>query len=185
LSWNVKGILFADYVRMIRGHKTVDWAQELAPEDQPFLVGRIDPKAWYPMATFERMGNAILKHVALGDLQAVRMWGRFSVDQLAAAYPMLLVPGEPLETMMRFRVVRSSFFDFEALDVRQLIDDHAVIGIAYHMGAIAEQAASVQTLGFFERLVELAGAKEVTARFTERSWDGDARTLLDVIWSMT
>jgi hypothetical protein len=75
LGWNVKGILFADYVRMIRSCKGVDWTQELQPDDLSYLRAHVDFKAWYPMATFERMGNAILKHIALGDLNAVRMCG--------------------------------------------------------------------------------------------------------------
>src|SRR4051812_47136846 len=81
---NVKGVLFADYVRMIRGQKGVDWSAQLAPADLPFLQQRIEPAQWYPMESFERLGVAILRHVALGDMNAVRMWGRFSADELRA-----------------------------------------------------------------------------------------------------
>lgn len=169
---------------MIRSHKGVDWTQRLQPEDVQFLSMRIEPQAWYPMATFERMGNAILEHVALGDLQAVRMWGRFSVDQLRAQNPMLLAEGNPVETMMRFRVFRATFFDFEALAVPTLLDDQAEIVIQYHMGPMAEEAASYQAMGFFERLLELAGAIEVSSRFAARSWAGDSRTLLELQWRM-
>ena len=69
---------------MIRGNKAFEWKSQLAPEDLPFLSERIDPAAWYPMTTFERFGNAILHNVANDDLQAVRMWGRFSVDEQRA-----------------------------------------------------------------------------------------------------
>lgn len=180
----VRGVLFVDYVRMLRSQKAVDWSQHLAAEDLPYLQMHIEPGQWYPMATFERMGNAILKYVARGDLQAVRMWGRFSVDQLRAANPLLLVEGEPMETLMRFRTLRASYFDFEALEVLVLLDDQAEIAIHYHMGAMAEEAASFQTMGFFERLLELSGAVEVSARFATRSWAGDARTLLAIDWRM-
>jgi hypothetical protein len=168
---------------MIRSLKSVDWESELDPADRPYLTARIDPDEWYPMATFERMGNAILKHVALGDLQAVRMWGRFSVDQLRAAHPTLLAEGDPVDTLLRFRVMRATFFDFEALEVPMLIYGQAHIVIRYHMGPLAEEAAAMQTLGFFERLLELAGATDVSARFLQRSWAGDERTLLELVWS--
>jgi hypothetical protein len=182
----VKGVLFADYVRMIRGHKGVDWSGELAPEDLPFLQTRIEPAAWYPMETFERLGVAILRHVANGDMNAVRMWGRFSVDQLRALNPTLLAVGNPAETMMRFRVLRSTYFDFEALEIPMLLDDEAHIVISYYMGSTAEEAASYQTMGFFERLLELAGARDggIAAKFVERSWAGDPRTLLSLRWVM-
>lgn len=167
---------------MIRSNKQHDWRARLEAEDLPYLATRVDPAGWYPMATFERFGNAILHYVALDDLQAVRMWGRFSVDELRAAHPTLVVAGDPIETLQRFRVMRSTFFDFPALDIPMLLDDEAQVIISYHMGARAEEAASFQTLGFFERQLELAGATNVSAQLLQRSWAGDPRTLLQLDW---
>jgi len=169
---------------MIRSHKQYDWQTHLEPEDLPYLSSRIEPAGWYPMATFERFGNAILTNVAGDDLQAVRMWGRFSVDELSAAQPALVAPGDPVETLQRFRVLRATFFDFPALEITMLLDGEVEIAISYHMGPKAEEAASLQTMGFFERQLEVAGATNVTARLTQRSWAGDPRTLLHVSWDM-
>ena len=178
----VKGVLFLDYVRMVRRHKGVDWHQHLAPEDLPYLSTAIDPGAWYPMTTFERLGNAILRFVANGDLFPVRLWGRYSADQLRADQPMLVAPGDPVETLNRFRVLRSTYFDFDALEVLMLHDGGAEIALAFFMGMPAEEAASFQTMGFFERQLELAGAKKIDARFRSRSWVGDERTVLVLRW---
>ena len=128
------GLLFADYVRMIRSHKGVDWSKRLGAEHLQYLSGRIDPAGWYPMAAFEQLGNAILAEIANQDVQAVRMWGRFSVDALCAATPQLVAPGDPVETLMRFRVLRATYFDFEALEVPMLVDGQAQVVIRYHMG---------------------------------------------------
>jgi hypothetical protein len=184
LSRHVKGVLFADYVRMIRGHKSVDYKTLLAPEDLPFLDEKIVHDKWYPMATFERMGNAILRTVANSDLRAVQMWGRFSADQLRALHPMLVADGDALETLGRFRVMRATFFDFEAIEIPMVTDEQAHVIIRYHMGPTAEEAASFQTMGFFERQLELAGARDVTARFITRSWAGDPETLVELSWKM-
>jgi hypothetical protein len=167
---------------MIRGKKGVDWTPRLTPEDLTLVATRILPERWYPMASFERLGNAILAEIAGGSLDAVRMWGRFSVDQLHVAQPRLVCDRDPVETLMRFRVLRATYFDFEALTVHALAPQHAEIAIRYHMGNPAEEAASHQTMGFFERLLELASARDVYARFTERSWAGDRRTLLALSW---
>jgi len=183
LARNVKGVLFLDYVRMIRSVKGVDWSKTLAQEDLTYLVQKIAHDEWYPMATFERLGNAILREVAGDDLTAVRMWGRSSVAALCAANPLLVAKGNPVESLMRFRVLRSTYFDFEALDIPMLIEDHAHVVIRYHMGTTAEEAASYQTMGFFEGLLDAAGAGDVRARFEERCWAGDARTLLELLWS--
>ena len=178
----VRGVLFVDYVRMLRSQKTVDWSKHLAPEDLPYLQMHIDPNAWYPMPTFERMGNAILSTITKGELFPVQLWGRYSASQLRAAYPTLLQKNDPAETLSRFRVLRETFFDFSALEVRLLHDDEAHIVIRYYMGMPAEEAASHQTMGFFEGLLELAGATEIRAAFRDKSWDGDPETMLAIRW---
>lgn len=180
---HVKGVLFLDYVRMLRSHKGVDWFHQLPPEDHHLLGDRIDPRGWYPMDAFERFGELILEYVARGDLEAVRMWGRLSVDLLRASTPMLVEPGDPIETLNRFRVLRGTYFDFEALQVPMLHDGEAQVVVGYHMGPLAEQAAAVQTLGFFERLLEAAGAVDIEASFAQRSWVGDPQTLLRLRWT--
>lgn len=180
---NVKGVLFADYVRMIRSQKSTPWPDLLAKEDLPFLDATIDPDRWYPMEAFERLGNAILQHNAGGNMEAVRLWGRFIVDPLSESTPGLVARGNPVETLNRFRVLRSTYFDFEALTIPTLVDDHAHVHIQYGMGRVAEEAASWQALGFFERLLEVTGATNVLAGFVERSWAGNPRTVLELIWT--
>jgi hypothetical protein len=179
---HVRGSLFVDYVRMLRAQKNVNWRDHLEPEDVFFLSTKIDPDAWYPMATFERMGNEILRTVARGEMFPVQLWGRYSANQLHQKHPSLLAAGDPVETLNRFRVMRQTFFDFDALSVPMLVDDEANIVIRYFMGMPAEEAACYQTMGFFEGLLELAGAKDVDAVFKERSWGNSLRTLLVIRW---
>ena len=179
----VRGVLLVDYVRMLRSQKSVDWSRHLEPQDLQYLETHIDPAGWYPMATFERMGNAILATVTRGEMFPVQLWGRYSAAQLRTAHPMLLEPNNPPETLSRFRVLRQTFFDFSALEVPLLHDDEAHIIVRYHMGMPAEEAAAYQTMGFFEGLLELAGAKDVRAAFQDKSWDGDPRTLLVIRWT--
>jgi len=178
----VRGVLFVDYVRMLRSQKHVDWSTQLSPEDLPYLQLVIDPDGWYPMTTFERMGHAILTTVTRGELFPVQLWGRYSAAQLRTANPKLLAPGDPPETLSRFCVLRETFFDFDALEVPLLHDDEAHIVVRYHMGMPAEEAAAYQTLGFFESLLELAGATDVRAAFRDKSWEGDERTMLVLRW---
>jgi hypothetical protein len=179
----VRGVLFVDYVRMLRSQKAVDWSKHLAADDLPYLQSQIVPDDWYPMPTFERMGNAILTTVTRGELFPVQLWGRYSAAQLGAANPMLLQPNDPPETLLRFRVLRETFFNFNALEVPLLHDDEAHVVVRYYMGMPAEEAAAHQTMGFFEGLLELAGARDVRAAFQDRSWDGAPRTMLVVRWT--
>ena len=179
---HVKGSLFVDYVRMLRAHKAADWSKLLLPGDLSYLVQRIEPDAWYPMETFERMGLAILSEIAQNSLENVRGFGRMSIDWLCQSTPGLLAPGDPRDTVMRFQVLRRSFFDYPALEIQNISDGEAAIQIAYGMSPRAEEAASWQTVGFFERLVEVAGGKNVTAWFSSRSWADELVTIAQLRW---
>jgi len=180
---NVKGALFIDYVRMLRGLKDVDWTKHLLPNELGFLVSRVDPAGWYPMTTFERMGLAILEEIARKDLELVEAWGRVSIDGLIRAEPALLAPGDPRETLMRFGVLRASFFDYPALTLREVHDDEAFVDVHYGMGARAEEAATRQTMGFFDRLLATAGARDVVVKLTQRSWEGAPTSTIHVHWT--
>jgi hypothetical protein len=177
--------LFVDYVRMVRSQKDVDWTVHLYPEDLKLIGERIDPEGWYAMETFERLGLAILRAVGLGQLDAVRVWGRFQVQSVRHMFPTLVAEGDPQDTMMRFRVLAASFFDFGALSVEHVEHDHAVVAVAYGMSPLAEETASTQTLGFFEGLLEASGATSIDAHFTTRSWMGDEKTSIELFWRTT
>ena len=50
------------------------------------------------------------------------------------------------------------------------------------MGKVAEETASWQSMGFFEGLLEAAGAREIHARFLTKAWDGADKTILELYW---
>jgi hypothetical protein len=166
---------------MLRAQKGTDWSRHLEPQDLGYLVQRIRPNEWYPMDTFERMGVAILAELA-PDLETIRAWGRAQVDALCEVHPDLVAYDDARDTLMRFRVLRASFFDYDALRISELTDGDATLFISYGMGDSAEEAASWQTLGFFERLLELAGATNVQAWFVSQSWKSDGPTRIRIRW---
>src|ERR1044071_1717215 len=184
MSWRVKGVLFVDYVRMLRAHRDRSWSKFLHPEDLVFLAQTIEPSEWYPMETFERMGIAILHVIAGSDLDLVRRFGHAQVAHVSDTVEDLIVPKDTRESLMRFQVYRRSFFEFEALAVLQLDDTAAELKLSYGMSPGAEEAASIQTQGFFEGLIELADGVTSEATFTQRSWAGDPRTVLRLAWKL-
>lgn len=182
MNRKVMGTLFVDYVRMLRAHKAVDWKKHLTADELQWLTQKIQPTAWYPMAAFERMGLAILQVIAGGDLETVKAFGSASVDWLLEQHPTLMAHGDPRESIMRFQVLRQSFFNFNALEVLGVNDGEAQMRLGYQMAPLAEEAASLQAMGFFERLLDLAGAKNVQAKFSSRSWAGESETVLELVW---
>ena len=181
---NVRGTLFVDYVRMLRAYKGVDWSRHLPPEDVAYLSAPIGSGDWYPMATFERFGLAILRVVARGELSAVHDFGRASIDWLVVAHENLVERGDPRETLARFQVLRQSLFDFPALELESVDGDEAAAIVDYGMGSAAEEAAAHQTVGFFERLLEVAGARDVDVAILTQRWAGDPQTRIGMRWTM-
>jgi hypothetical protein len=167
---------------MIRRRKDVAWGRLLASEDLRYLKEHIEPDEWYPMETFERFGLAILSELQGATLDAVRAWGRLSAHQYSAEHPDLVAPNDPIESLMRLKVMRSTFFNFPAFDIPMLAPSHAHVVVTYHMGHIAEEAACYQTMGFCEEILTLADATDVHGIFQERSWKGNSRTLLSLEW---
>lgn len=168
---------------MLRRRKDVPWKDVLPEGDVAFLQGSVDFDRWYPMTTFERMGVAILTHIEGATLDSVQLWGRLSVSEHARQHPGLIVEGEPAETLMRLKVLRATLFDFPAFDISELSADHARVVINYHMGAVAEEAACRQTLGFCEGALLLSGATDVRVAIEERAWRGAPTTLTSLEWS--
>lgn len=181
-SRRVKGVLFLDYIKMIKSRKEVDWSKYLKPEDLAYLDQQIIETEWYPMESFERMGVGILREIAGGSLKGVRWWGSQSVEALVQMYPDLVCPGDPRESLMRFIILRRSFFDYGAFELLFIAGDYAKIGINYGMGRIAEEAACYQALGFFERLLALSGALNLRYRFSRKAWEGEETTILELHW---
>src|SRR5262249_45372115 len=165
----VRGHFFAEYVRMIRRRKDVAWERLLHSADMDYLKEQIDPEEWYPMETFERFGLAILSELQGATLEAVHAWGRFSAHKYSAEHPDLVAPNDPVESLMRLKVMRSTLFNFPAFDIPMLTPSHAHVVVTYHMGHIAEEAACHQTMGFCEEILAVAGATDVRGIFQERS----------------
>jgi hypothetical protein len=184
MTRRVKGILFVDYVRLVRSRPEAARSPHLEPEDRSFLDQDIDLAGWYPMAVFERLGLAILETIPAADLERVRDWGRQSVERVIAGVEGLVVAGDPRESLMRFQVFRRTFFDFDALSMLEVNDASAEAQIDYGMSPTAEEAAAVQTQGFFEGLVELAGGSIADSSFLTTTWRGDPRTVLRLEWRL-
>lgn len=168
---------------MIRRRKDVNWMGQLRVEDLALVQQHITPETWYPMASFERLGLAILANFEGAGIDAVRLWGSYSAHQFVRDSPTLLAEGDPVETLMRLRVQRATLFDFPAFDIPTLTDGHAVVTMSYGMGPVAEEAACYQTLGFCESMVALAGGQDVTGGLDERSWTGAPATTLILSWA--
>ena len=183
MTRHVRGILFVDYVRIIRAFKEVAWKNHLPDEDIVWLSQEIDRREWYPMESYERMGLAILDRIAGGSFALIRRWGRETARALHQANPRVVVEGDPRETLTRFDGLRGALFDFPAFALSSLREGEALFEIDYGMGPRAEEAGCQQSVGVIEQLLELAGAEKVIVEPISRSWAGADTTVIRAKWS--
>jgi hypothetical protein len=131
------------------------------------------------------MGLGILSEVADNNLLLVRAWGQSQVARLCELHPDLLAPSNPRDSLMRFSVLRNSFFDYRSVELLHVSDEEAVVEVRYGMGKVAEEAAALQTMGFFEKLIQLAGGLDVAAWFSSQAWSGGENTIIELRWRST
>ena len=84
----VRGVLFADYVRIIR-RALPTWRELIDPQDVALVSSRIDLEQWYAMDAFGRLGLVILEHIIGTEHDAVRLWGREQVASILTFFPEL------------------------------------------------------------------------------------------------
>jgi CheY-like chemotaxis protein len=166
---HVRGVLFIDYVKMLRAYQVVEAARaHLLPEDAPFLATRLDPAHWFPMESFERLGLALLREVVGSELEVIRLWGRSQLPTLLGFLPELAAARDPHDAVLRLSSSLQTLFDFPCIAVEQVGGEHAHVLFDYGMSAPAEAAAVWQTVGFFEELVTTTGGAAVDSRLVRQ-----------------
>ncbi len=185
MAKEVKGTLFVDYVRMVRSRKDVDWSKYLNEEDMKFLGQhtRILASNWYPFDTFERMGIGVFHEIGGGDPEVIRRWGQASVDLMVKVYKQLVEPGDPIRSAENFNLFRAGFFNFPGVELELFPDDKLIkLYVFFSKNEQAAEAQAYQAFGAIERLIDLAGAKNIKYEFVARVWDGDPKTIIEITW---
>lgn len=177
----VRGLLFLDYVRMLRRAR-VDPGLLHADDVKYVTTERIDPFEWYPMATFERFGLAILDHIVGGERDAIRLWGRSRLEGVVQAFPELIVANDPPASIEKFHGFFKDSFDFETLTLARLEPGRLELLVSYGMSPRAEEAAAWQTAGFFETVVTSSGGLGVKSTLQPHDWASHAPATFGLEW---
>jgi hypothetical protein len=179
----VKGTLLLDYVRMIRANKDKDWRKYLTPEDWEIINGRILPSLWYPYETFKRGGMAAFYLLGGGNLDAVRAWGKISMEYLTkGVYKSIVADPDPVMALERFVIMRRQFFNFVAMEFEKIGEKHVKIILAGAPDDSSIDAYGAQLAGGLERLVELTGGKNPHIKYINRPSAGESNTEFDISW---
>ena len=172
----VKGSLLAGVVRLIRANKDKDWRKYFTEKDMEIIESQILPSSWYPLDTYERAEIAVFKEIAQGKLDVARAWGRFLIEDIIKnVYQTLVDEKDPKISLERFVMFRKQLFrfndpNFQAIEFKSKAPGQVHVTLRAHHPLPEFEAYCHQAMGSFERLVEMAGAREAKAIIMEYDW---------------
>jgi hypothetical protein len=175
----VKGTLLVDFVKSIKADKSGAYRSYLSAQDQEILSQRILASMWYPFETYKNCFQAVVQVQAKGDLNMVRKWGRtYAESILKEVYKNIVVENNPRELFSKMALVRKLWFDFGDFEEDWMAGKKVRMRIKnfdpdfeffYHL-----------LRGWYEKALELGGAKNVRSQFVAKSWKGDPETTIEL-----
>ncbi len=180
----VKGTMLVEQVKMIRGNKDGDWKKYLKPEDWEIINKRILPSEWYPFELYKRCGWATFQVLGQGNLDLVRLRGRFRGKELFEnVYKSCIISQDPAASLSRFVTIYAQLFNFSTLRFENASNNHIKI---YHDPEYVNDPAIMpycyNLMGHLEVLVEMAGGRNVKVELKGKHWEGAATTIFDINW---
>jgi uncharacterized protein (TIGR02265 family) len=167
---------------MIKSTRDLEWDKYLTEEDLELANELILSSVWYPLETYKRMGLAVFKLLAKGNLEAAWGWGRASVEEQTKTYKTIIQENNPIGTLRRFSGIQRQFVDFEFIDINELGPGKVQIVFKMVLGDEADEAYAHHLGGVLEGLVELSGAESVKVDINEKCWEGSENTVFEIEW---
>jgi hypothetical protein len=157
----VKGTVVMDWVKIVQDNPERDWKRYLKDEDWKIIRDNVLPSAWYPYEFFHRLGYAMFKEMAQGNLEAVRGFGKVNIRNTLQVYRGVLVPGDPVRSAENFAQLRRNFMRGDA-DTRMIGHGagwlkYLVVAPSIDRDAESLRAFCYQIAGNLEGIVEDCG----------------------------
>ena len=174
----VKGTLLLDYVRLVRSTPDRPWARWLRPEDLDIVHGQVLASGKYPFLSFARIGYAVFKEIAQGNLETVRGFGHFFIKGMMEVYgKSVMVDGDPFATIDKFtQLYRVWMIGGGETSMEKLGDKKLVFRITPPNEGQPEEGTKAymyQVAGQIEELVHLACGATCRAEVfnTPKGWE--------------
>jgi hypothetical protein len=179
----VKGTMLVDQVKMIRANKGLDWSKHLNPADWETINKRILPSEWYPLELYRRCGLATFNVLAQGNLDLVRLRGRFRGKELFEnVYKSAIIDKDPAASLTRFVTMYAQLFNFSSLRFENVGKGHAKLFHDYDRRDATSTPYCYQLMGHLDVLIEMAGGKNAKIEFPAKQWEGAPLTIFDITW---
>ena len=178
----VKGSIFTPWVKTIRKDKSGIFDKYFSDEDRKLISGQILTSSWYPLETYMKMVNAVIKEYAKDDMDEVWRWGRdFVDDSYKNVYQNLFSENDPKKVMKNHQLMYKTLYDFVNVEA-EIVSDNEYI-LKYEGVDPNFKSFFYSALGTFEKSLEHAGAKGLKIEFIDKNWEGAPATRVRFSWT--
>ena len=165
----VKGSAMVHFVKAIRSNKSGVYNKYFLKEDWDIISKPILPALWYSYETYKRCFTAVFEIAAHKDYEKVKEWARLYADLIMTdIYKHTIKKDDPLYHIKNAPVYIQTFYDFGHAEVKVEGPKKVVL----HLSDYDPDFAPFYFfhLGWFQRVVELCGARNANCEFLEMSW---------------
>ncbi len=169
----VRGTNLASVLRVLRSRRREKPLPELGAWEQDLLRRRVAPSTWYSLTVFDSLLQVVHRFVFDGSELAAQGMGRqHARTRIAQASEILVIPGDPLETLSRFPKRWGDQYNFGEVTVAPLPAREGEHGVRIRITGYPDMSAchGHSIMGFTLELAEHAGAQGPQLQIEERPW---------------
>ena len=169
------------YVRETFGQESLGRIVErLGPADRQVLEQAVLPSSWYPMDVFLHFMQEAQRQLGPRDPELLRHMGRASCDYgMTTVYRIFFRLGSPESVIGRAAGVFSSYYDTGGVRIVETAPGLAIVELTDFVGT---PQFCARLHGWMERILELAGAKNVRSAHSSCVHRGDATCRFEGRW---
>jgi uncharacterized protein (TIGR02265 family) len=181
----IKGAILKSRMAFVRerfGEAMVQQVRASLPADDQQALKSILTVRWYPFEIGKRLDDAIVTVCGNGDPAFLKQLGAASADKnLSTLHKSLLAPGNPHAFLERARTIYALYYETGRREYKRTGDRS---GVLTTHDADTFSAPDCQTvIGWYERALEMCGARGVRVVETECRAKGGAVCRYEVSWA--
>lgn len=149
------------------------------------LESQLFENMWFDFSILDTLDRVIVKELAKGDKSILRQLGRFSAEHSFYRLPEKLISSPPeimLQSTARINVIFQDFGEFQVEALPEIDNIRGVALIYRYEIEIPESRYCLSALGYFERLLELAGHRVVEVKESLCQTRGDFEHRYECWW---
>ena len=182
---NYRGIAFLAAIKYIKQHYAEEGyakvLESLPPEDKDVVTGKLNPVTLYPMKAYISLLSAADKIFGKGDYALCSDIGRFEADEtFSGLYKVFLEVGNPHAVIRKAGLAWRTLHDAGDLEIEQT-NDKFVKGKVTNFPDSHKAFCNVM-LGYFGKVIEMSGAKNLDVKETKCRVNGDDCCEFEVKW---